>query len=188
MYTWSLFCYIFQLRPALVGLYNYILGLYESPSLHVGLQRPCGSRGATRYLFSRTGPLSWSSPYSRSSWSASSGSCSCSHALIACFVGLSGLESATTRRPEGIFSKEGVFSCVSTDRSRFRFVQHRKVVILRNKHQSIPGRTSSRPKPMNPTPMIVAEFFVPRLNVTATGMDPTATNPTPSPITISGPR
>lgn len=91
-------------------------------------------------------------------------------------------------RPVGTHWNECVFSCVSRDLSRFRFVQHLKVVTRRTRHQNNPGRTRSRPNPMNPTPIIVAEFLIPRQKVTVKGMDPTAMKPMPRPMTISGPR
>lgn len=55
-------------------------------------------------------------------------------------------------------------------------------------HQQRPGRTISRPNPMNPTPMIVADDFTPRDIVMATGTMPTRATLPPIPTITKGPR
>ena len=45
-----------------------------------------------------------------------------------------------------------------------------------------------KPKPMRPTPMIVADVFMPRPRVTATGTPPTTAKQPPMTITKTGPR
>ena len=55
-------------------------------------------------------------------------------------------------------------------------------------HQQRPGRMINNPKPMNPTPMIVADDRTPRDIVMATGTMPTRAMLPPMPTITNGPR
>jgi len=55
-------------------------------------------------------------------------------------------------------------------------------------HQIRPGSRRSSPKPMKPTPIIVADVLLPSATVIITGNEPTAIKPMPIPMTINGPQ
>ena len=56
------------------------------------------------------------------------------------------------------------------------------------KHQQIPGSINMIPKPMKPTPMIVADDLIPKPKVMARGTTPTKAKLTPAPMMAAGPR